>query len=205
MNVAVIGAGNVGGALARAWVRAGHRVHLGVRNPRDAKVRALLDLGVRISAHTVREAAAQAEVILIAARPEATREIAEAIGEAHGKTIIDAMNLVGSRVGEFTSTAEALRAWTGSAEVIKCFNSTGFNVMADPDFAGVKADMFVAGNSARGKEVARRLALDAGFGECYDLGGDDRIPLLESLAMVWIDLAIFQGMGREIAFKLLER
>jgi hypothetical protein len=41
--------------------------------------------------------------------------------------------------------------------------------------------------------------------ECYDLGGDEGIPLLESLAGIWIDLAMVQGQGREIAFKLLKR
>jgi hypothetical protein len=43
------------------------------------------------------------------------------------------------------------------------------------------------------------------FAECYDLGGDERFPLLESLAAIWIDLAMVQGQGREIAFKLLKR
>jgi hypothetical protein len=90
-------------------------------------------------------------------------------------------------------------------DVVKCFNTTGFNVMENPKFGGVAADMFMAGSSSRAKEIARQLARDAGFAKCYDLGGDERIALLESLAGIWIDLAMVQGQGREIAFKLLKR
>ena len=91
-------------------------------------------------------------------------------------------------------------------DVVKCFNTTGCNVMANPKFGGAAADMFMAGSSSRAKEIARQLALDAAhFAECYDLGGDERIPLLESLTGIWIDLAMVQGQGREIAFKLLKR
>jgi 8-hydroxy-5-deazaflavin:NADPH oxidoreductase len=112
---------------------------------------------------------------------------------------------VRAKAGDFASVADALRAWTKSTDVVKCFNTTGFNVMANPQFGAVAADMFMAGSSSRAKEIARQLARDAGFAECYDLGGDERILLLECLAGIWIDLAMVQGQGREIAFKLLRR
>jgi hypothetical protein len=51
----------------------------------------------------------------------------------------------------------------------------------------------------------RTLALDAGFAECYDVGGADKVSLLESFALLWITLAMQQGYGREIAFKLMRR
>lgn len=65
--------------------------------------------------------------------------------------------------------------------------------------------MFVAGDSVRPKEVAIRLAKETGFAECYDFGGDDRVEALEKLAFAWINLATFQGMGRDMAFKVLKR
>lgn len=49
------------------------------------------------------------------------------------------------------------------------------------------------------------LAKDAGFAECYDFGGRDKVELLEQFALAWINLAIFQGKGRNIGFKLLHR
>lgn len=67
------------------------------------------------------------------------------------------------------------------------------------------ADMFMAGDSTKAKAVAAQLAEDLGFAECYDFGGDDKISLLKQLAMAWVNLAIFQKMGRNIAFKILKR
>jgi hypothetical protein len=203
MKISIIGAGNVGGALARRWAAAGHTILLGVRDAASPRVRALL--GPSISAASIPEAVAGAEVILIAAPPESTRSIVDAMGSTAGKIIIDAMNSIRTRAGEFGSTAEALRTWTGNPDVVKCFNAAGYNIMANPVFEGETADMFMAGSSVRGKDVARRLALEAGFGACHDFGGDDRIPLLEQMALIWINLAMVQGLGREIAFRLLQR
>jgi 8-hydroxy-5-deazaflavin:NADPH oxidoreductase len=205
MRIAIIGTGNVGGALARAWARAGHRIFLGVRNLQDQKVLALTAGGPLISAHTPAEAVRDAETVLFAIPPNAVRQVLDTLRDLKGKVLIDATNSVRVRAGEFASVADALRAWTGSVDVVKCFNSTGFNVMENPKFGAVAADMFMAGSSARAKEIARQLARDAGFAECYDLGGDERVALLESLAGIWIDLAMVQGQGREIAFKLLKR
>jgi len=63
----------------------------------------------------------------------------------------------------------------------------------------------VAGDSKRGKELATQLAEDCGFGECWDFGGDAQAGLLEQLAFCWINLAIMQGHGRELAFKVVKR
>jgi hypothetical protein len=51
----------------------------------------------------------------------------------------------------------------------------------------------------------RQLALDSGFAECYDVGGNDQIALMEQFAFFWINLAMMQGQGRKIGFKLLRR
>ena len=65
--------------------------------------------------------------------------------------------------------------------------------------------MFVAGDSQKGKAVATQLATDAGFANCYNIGGNDKFELMEQFAWFWINLAMFQGQGREIGFKLLKR
>src|SRR5271157_2434013 len=205
MQIAIIGTGKVGGALAKAWAKAGHRIFLGVRNLQDQKVLALTAGEPVITAHTPVEAVRDAETVLFAIPPNALRQILDNFGDLTGKVLIDATNSVRTKAGDFASVADALRAWTKSVDVVKCFNTTGFNVMENPQFGGVAADMFMAGSSSRAKEIARRLAQDAGFAICYDLGGDERISLLESLAGIWIDLAMVQGQGRETAFKLLKR
>ena len=57
----------------------------------------------------------------------------------------------------------------------------------------------------KAKEIAAKLALEADFGACYDVGGNDNFQLMEQFAWFWINLAMVQGNGREIAFKLLKR
>lgn len=202
MKIAIIGAGNVGGTLARRFAEAGHRVYLGVRNVNDPKVKKLLS--DKISAHSITEAVSKANVIVTAVYPTAaTKEVAKQLGDVSKKVIIDAMNTFRGKPEPYTTTAEALLAWTNCKDVVRCFNSTGFENMADPNYRGTKADMFVAGDSKKGKAVATKLAKEIGFGEVYDLGGNDKFELMEQIVIVWVGLA--QILGRDIALKILKR
>ena len=63
----------------------------------------------------------------------------------------------------------------------------------------------MAGDSVKAKEVACQLALDCGFADCIDFGKADKVVLLEQFALSWINLAIMQGQGRGMAFKVLRR
>ena len=201
MKIAIIGAGNVGGTLARRFAEVGHSVFLGVRNVNDAKVKALLS--DRISAHSVTEAVAKADVIVTAAYPTTTKEIAKQMGDVSKKVIIDAMNTFRGKPVPYTTTAEALLAWTNCKDVVRCFNTTGFENMENPKYKGIKIDMFVAGDSKKGKKIATQLAKEIGFGEVYDLGGNDKFELMEQIVVVWVSLA--QILGRNIALSILKR
>lgn len=77
--------------------------------------------------------------------------------------------------------------------------------MLNPEYQGEKIDMFMAGDSDKAKQIARQLALDAGFGTCWDFGKADKVALLEQFALSWINLAIMQGHGRNLAFKVVRR
>jgi len=91
------------------------------------------------------------------------------------------------------------------AEVVKCFNTTGFENMLNPINNGEGIDMFMAGDSNNAKAVAKQLALDCGFSTCIDFGKADKVELLEKFALSWINLAIMQGHGRDMAFKVIRR
>jgi predicted dinucleotide-binding enzyme len=204
MKIAIIGTGNVGGALAEGWAKKGHRIFLGVRDTNSFKGAHLLTYA-NVTAHSIREAAAEAKVILIAAAPQFTQSIVEAMENVNGKIIIDAMNSIRTKPEGYANSFEALKALAKGAEVVKCFNTTGFENMKNPVYGGEGVDMFVAGDSQRGKEVAAQLAKDLGFGQCWDFGGDDKAALLEQLALCWINLAIMQGHGRNMALKIVKR
>ncbi|MFZ5628966.1 MAG: NADPH-dependent F420 reductase [Spirochaetota bacterium] len=205
MKIAIIGSGNVGGALAQKWAASGHTVTLGVRDASKFKGNELASIP-GISVASVAEAVQQSEIVLLATPATAASEVAKSLGDTTGKVIIDAMNVVmGRGPAGFTNTADAILANTQSREVIKSFNTTGFDNMLNPQYGSEKLDMFMAGESKEAKARVRQLALDAGFADCYDVGGNDRFALMEQFAFFWINLAMIQGHGRDIGFKLLRR
>lgn len=205
MKIAIIGTGNVGGALATKWAYAGHTILLGVRDLNNFKGKELLS-NPNTSVKETTDAVKEADVILLATPAPAAVEIARSLGDTSGKIIIDSMNIVMKRGPEgYTTTAQAILDHTTTTEVVKCFNTTGYNNMLDPVYNGTAIDLFMAGDSEHAKSVARQLALDAGFAECYDIGGNDKFELMEQFAFFWINLAMFKGQGREIGFKLMHR
>ncbi len=206
MKIAVIGSGNVGGALAVKFVQKGHTVLIGAKFPLSDKSIALAQKIGEDRFTSVEHAVKQCEVIVLATPAPLAVEVAQSLGDTSGKVIIDTMNIVMGRGPQgFTNTADAILAHTATREVVKCFNTTGFNNMQNTQYGNTVIDCFVAGDSERGKEIAQQLALDAGFGACYAIGGNDKFQLMEQFAWFWINLAMFQGQGREIAFKLLKR
>lgn len=205
MKIAIIGTGNVGGALATKWSRTGHQIFLGVNDLEHFKGKALLE-NKHTSVHTITEAVSLAEVVLIATPAKVAIDVTISLGDTSGKVIIDSMNIVrGNGPQGYTNTSAAILAHTATNHVVKCFNTTGYNNMLDTSYDGDAIDAFVAGDSKKAKEVASQLAKDAGFGSCYDVGGNDKFELMEQFAFFWINLAMFQGQGREIGFKLLKR
>ncbi len=205
MRIAIIGHGNVGGALAKRWARAGYLCVIGARDPKSDKVINLIQGANGISAAEIKESVRGAGAILVATPPESIPEIAKEIGDVSHVIIIDATNSINKKPEGYHNCYEALKALTNAKSVIKCFNTTGYENMENPDYHGVKADMFMAGGNKEAKTLAEQLAKDAGFDEVYDFGGDDKVPLIESFAMAWINLAIMQKYGRGMAFKVLRR
>jgi 8-hydroxy-5-deazaflavin:NADPH oxidoreductase len=204
MIIAIIGSGNVGGALAQQWVKAGHAVLIGAKFPlSDKNIQLATKIGEDCFA-SVAMAVEQADVVLIATPPTAIFEVIEQMGDVSGKVLIDATNAVRDKPAPYDTVYHALADKT-PAKVVKCFNSTGFENMLNPIYHGEKIDMFMAGDDTEAKEVARQLALDAGFGTCWDFGKGDKVALLEQFALSWINLAIIQGHGRDMAFRLVRR
>lgn len=205
MKIAIIGTGNVGGTLAGKWADRGHEISLGVRNTAEFKGKHLLD-HPRIEAYSVQDAVAKSDLVLISTPAMTAVEVAESLGDTNGKILIDTMNIVmGRGPAGYHTTSEAILDHTASNVVIKCFNTTGFNNMVNPVYDGKAIEVFMAGDDRDAKAMVKQLALDAGFSDCIDVGGNDRFQLMEQFAWFWINLAMFQGQGREFAFKMMKR
>lgn len=209
MKIAILGAGSVGGALGEAWTRYGHEVLFGVRNPGSADVHALLQrCGPRARAESIADAVQLAEVVVNALPWTATRGVLEKLNLGD-KPLLDCSNplkpdLSGLEIGTSTSAGEQVASWTESSKVVKIFNSTGFNNMANPKYGADRLTMFYCGDDPRAKEIAAGLAHDIGF-HPVDAGPLSNARLLEPLSMLWIWLAIHGGQGRDIAFQLVKR
>ncbi|HXR87335.1 MAG TPA: NAD(P)-binding domain-containing protein [Stellaceae bacterium] len=204
MRLAVIGAGNVGKALGKAWGRRGHDVTYGVRQPGDAKY-----AGLKTAA--VAEAARAAEAILLATPWEATEAALSAAGDLTGKLLLDATNPlaigphgIGLALGHSISGGEKVAAWAKGAAVFKTLNTTGFNNMENSGGYAQKPVMFFAGDDSAKRATVAALIADLGF-EPVAAGPLVNARLLEPYAMLWIDLAMKRGQGRDIAFALMKR
>jgi predicted dinucleotide-binding enzyme len=208
MTIAIIGAGNVGMALGTAWVKRGESVVFGVPDPGKyaAAVAALGDVA-RIA--TPEAAIAAAEVVLLAVPHGAVAGIAQSVPDWQGRILVDATNplapgLSGLSVGTSTSAAEQLAARANNARVIKAFNTTGAENLADARYPAGTPMMPVCGDDAGARQRVKALAALIGF-EPVDFGPLSAARYLEPLAMAWIHLAIKQGHGRAFAFGILRR
>lgn len=205
MKIAIIGTGNVGGTLANKWAKKGHEINLGVRDLNNFKGKELL-VNSNTSVFSIEDAVKRSDIILLSTPAPTAVEVTKSLGNTTGKIIIDAMNIVMGRGPQgFKTTTEAILANTQTKDIVKCFNTTGANNMQNPIYGNEALDLFVAGDSEKGKQAAKQLAKDAGFAECYNIGGNDKFEMMEQFAWFWINLAMFQGQGREIGFKLLKR
>ena len=207
MNIAIIGAGNVGQALADGWAAKGHSVSFGVRNPESAKAGAVDRTKFKVLANA--QAVAGAEVVVLATPWPATRDAIAACGSLAGKIVLDATNpllpnLGGLEIGHSTSGGEMVAQWAAGSKVVKIFNTTGFNNMSNPAYGSERASMLYCGDDAPAKTTAASLAADLGF-DPVDCGPLVHSRYLENIAMMWIWLAVKGGLGRDVAWKLLRR
>jgi len=207
MRLAIIGAGNVGRALGSAWTKRGHTVRFGLRNPASDKYRDLpAEQRTMPSA-----AAAEAEAIVLATPWPATEAAVRGLGNLSGRIVIDCTNPLsmgadglGLVVGHTTSGGEMVAQWATGASVFKTFNTTGANNMADLNVYSIAPAMFVAGDDAACKPAVMSLVRDVGF-EAIDAGPLRMARLLEPMAMLWIDQALYRGAGRDFAFAVVRR
>ena len=212
MKIAVIGAGGVGGGLGLAWARVGHDVTFGVP---DAKMRPARDKiggqAGRLAVATPAAAAESADAIVLAVPWPAAQEAVASLGDVNGKLLVDVTNpllpdfswLDDSWLDEqFPSGAERIASWATGAHVFKAFNQTGAENLSDPSRYTRKPVMFAAGDDVGAeKSKVLRLIADAGFESVY--AGPLRVArLLEAYGMLWIHLALQQGLGRAFAFSI---
>jgi predicted dinucleotide-binding enzyme len=203
MNVAIIGAGNVGSALAGAITRAGHEVTISATDPAHAQ-RAALQTGAR-AASSSRAAVDGATIVVlavpIAALPDVATELKPAL---RGKVVVDVANRPTPVPGtpDGPSIAEELQALLPESRVVKAFNTVFASRQARPDLDGTPIDGYVAGDDAAAKSLVLELVESIGM-QPYDVGGLAVAQTLEGMAWLHIQLAMQHGWSWQSGWKLV--
>ncbi len=204
MDVAIIGTGNVGGALARSLAGAGHRVTVTSTSPDEAK--ALADEVGGRAAGSNAEAVAAADVAILAVWYDAVDAILDEVGDAlEGRIVIDVSNRSAENPGlvvDGSSNAEQIQSLVPGAKVVKAFNTVFASNQADPLVQGVRVDGFVAGNDEEARRVVLELVGSIGM-KPIDAGPLEAARILEAMAALNIALNMRGGTWQS-AWKLIE-
>jgi predicted dinucleotide-binding enzyme len=206
--IAILGAGNVGVALARACIAQGESIVFGVPDP--AKYRkTVASLGAAASIGSTGAAIAASDLVILATPYAAALSVAASVPDWANRVLVDATNplapgLAGLTVGTTTSGAEEIARAARGARVVKAFNTTGAESMADSHYPGGAVFMPVCGDDAEARNRVITLATLIGF-DAVDCGDLKAARYLEPFAMTWIHMAIRLGHGRNFAFARLRR
>lgn len=211
MKVGILGSGDVAQALARGFIKYGHEVTLGTRDP--AKLEDFVSTNPAAKIGSFADAASSAELVVLAVRGAAAANVLRGVGHDNlsGKIVIDAANPIADAPPEngvlkfFTnlddSLMEQLQREFPDTHFVKAFNSVGSAFMVDPHFEGGKPTMFICGKDDNAKGVVANIIEQFGW-ETADMGGAEAARAIEPLCILWC-IPGFRNNEWTHAFKLL--
>jgi predicted dinucleotide-binding enzyme len=169
-SVAVIGTGNVGGALGPRFAKLGYKVIYGSRQPDREDVKELVArTGPRALAMSSLEASNKADLIVLAVPWSAAESVVKGMGNLDGKIIIDVVNPLRRaddgllEMAVDTSAAEHIQAWAPGARVVKAFSTMGSKIMADPAALGGPVSVALASDDDDALQKVRQIAERMGY------------------------------------------
>ncbi len=211
MDIAFLGVGNVGFALAGRLARLGHSVTIAARNTESDSVKRALEKNPDLSVKPIREAAAEAEVVFLATPFQANEAALRDAGDLSGKVLVDCTNPVGPGLSHGLeskiSGGEHVQNLAVTAKVVKAFTIYGYENFEDstyPGYGDLKPAMLIAGNDPAAKKLVAGLCAQLGW-EPIDTGNIAMSLHLEHMALLWIKMGRVQGRGAGFVWALLTR
>jgi 8-hydroxy-5-deazaflavin:NADPH oxidoreductase len=210
MEIAVLGTGAVGRAIAGRLSELGHSVVIGTRDPQATLARSEPDqmgnppfsawhgehAGVQLA--TFADAAAGAELIVNASSGAATLELLNLAGAANlaGKVLVDIANPLDFSQGfpptllvkDSDSLGEQVQRAFPDAKVVKTLNTLTASLMVEPTSLGESSTVFVSGEDAASKAIVIELLKSFGHADVIDLGGIETARGTEMLLPLWLRL-----------------
>ena len=211
MKVGILGSGVVAQALGGGFVKHGHEVMLGTREPSKLADWTAGHSATRVGNFT--DTAKFGELLVLAVKGTVAAEALRAAGAENvfGKPIIDATNPIADAqpingvLKFFTnldeSLMERLQREFADARFVKAFNSVGSALMVNPQFEGGRPTMFICGNDGEAKKTVG-LILDQFGWERADMGSVEAARAIEPLSMLWCIPGFLRNDWTH-AFKLL--
>lgn len=213
MRIGVLGSGVVAQVLAAGFIKHGHEVTIGSRDPEK-----LAEWNARnpgSARGTFPDAAAFGEAVVLAVKGTGAREALRLAGAGNlaGKPVIDTCNPIADAppvngvlqffTGPNESLLEQLQREFPAARLVKAFNSVGNTRMVDPQFAEGKPTMFICGNDDAAKNTVTGILDQFGW-ETADMGGAEAARAIEPLCMLWCIPGFTRNQWTH-AFKLLTK
>ena len=201
MRIGILGSGLMGGKLGTIWARAGHEVVFSYARS-EQKLKKLGRHG------TPREAAEEADVVLLAVHWSRVDDVLKHAGDVSGKTIVSCslpMNAddTGLAIAHTSSGSEALAKKVPRARVVSAFNTVPSEVLFGVFAARRKArkpSLVYCGDDARNKKIAAELIGDVGF-DPVDAGPLRIARYTEPFALLIAQLAYEGDEGPELAYR----
>lgn len=198
MKIAVIGSGNIGGALSARLAAAGEDVTVGVR---EGGARDGLHEGVAVT--SVAEAVAGADAVIVAIPGGQVAAFAgDQSAALAGKLVIDATNDLSGGDDNSLSHTTAWAELAPDTVVARAFSTLGFENYRNPTVAGQTPTLFWCGPDDEHGGVVEAIIRAVGL-EPVRIGGLEAVAILDGMTRVWFQLVFAQKMGRHLAFKLL--
>lgn len=210
MNIAVLGTGMVGQALAARLLELGHDVVVGTRDPQATRSRTEPDamgnppFSAWLEAHpaaglaTFAEATAAAELVVNATNGSGALPALEQAGADNlaGKVVLDISNPLDFSAGfpptlfvkDTDSLGEQLQRAFPQARVVKTLNTLNASLMVEPKALGQESSVFVSGDDEAAKATVTELLESFGHTDVIDLGDISTARGTEMLLPVWLRL-----------------
>jgi predicted dinucleotide-binding enzyme len=211
MKVGVLGSGDVARALGSGFLKHGHEVTMGTREPSKLAEWAKQHPEGRIAGFA--DAAAFGELVVLSVKGTAALDVLRAAKAANlaGKPVIDTTNPIADApptngvLKFFTNLDESLlerlqREFAG-VRFVKAFNSVGNALMVNPQFKDGQPTMFICGNDAAAKQTVSGIVAEFGW-EVADMGMAEAARAIEPLCMLWCIPGFLRNDWAH-AFKLL--
>jgi 8-hydroxy-5-deazaflavin:NADPH oxidoreductase len=207
VQYAILGAGNVGTAISRAVVAAGHDVI--VSDPNDEALSALSEQAPQVRTTTDAASAVDgADVAVLAVPFPVVEELVTGLADAlAGTIVIDATNPLAADLSGLVTDggpagAERVQAAAPAARVVKAFNTVFAGNQATAEVADVQLDGFIAGDDVEAKQVVGELLGEVGF-RTVDVGGLSAARYLEGMAYLNIALNARSDLSWQTGWKLV--